>query len=65
MYILILLLHPSSCAVINGTVAGRGSINTVSDGTGKTLITKNITVQKGNQTIAVDINSLTPWKLTS
>ena len=46
-------------AVINSEIAGQAVMN-VSDISGKTLITKNIIVAKGTQTIAMNINQLTP-----
>ena len=51
--------NTSFSATINSAVAGKGNI-TVSDVAGRVLIAKPVAVQKGTQTIAVDVNSLTP-----
>lgn len=46
-------------AVINSTEAGNGSLD-VYDVTGKLLISKNITLQAGSQTIANDVSQIAP-----
>ncbi len=46
-------------AIISSEDAGTANMN-VSDITGKTMISKTLTLQKGEQTIATDVSSLAP-----